>query len=144
MYRQFSVWQLLQVKQPLDIFLSHDWPRGITNHGDSQQLLRSKSFLREEIENDSFGSPPAWSILTQLQPRFWFSAHMHVKFPAVVRHTQSVGNQSGQTSLSSSGVGSSGGATASVTRFLALDKALPRRDFLHVVHFPGLCMEICF
>jgi hypothetical protein len=44
-----------------------------------------------------------------LQPSYWFSAHMHVKFPSLVQHSS--GKQ---------------------TRFLALDKCLPGRDFLQV------------
>ena len=50
-----------------------------------------------------------------LQPKFWFSAHLHVKFPAIVQHESE--NCSGDRK----------------TRFLALDKCLPRRQFLQVL-----------
>jgi lariat debranching enzyme len=47
-------------------------------------------------------SPQGEQLLRELQPDYWFAAHMHVKFPALVAH--------------------SGGRA---TRFLALDKCLP-------------------
>lgn len=40
---------LLQIKRPVDIGLSHDWPRGIARHGDVHSLFRAKSFLRAEV-----------------------------------------------------------------------------------------------
>jgi lariat debranching enzyme len=58
------------------------------------------------------GSPPSWNLLQTLQPKYWFSAHMHVKFPAIVPHNN-----------------------GKVTKFLALDKVIPRRDFLQVIDF---------
>lgn len=111
--REFDVFQLGQIQQPIDIFLSHDWPRNIAHHGDLQGLLRRKSFLRKEIEEGSFGSPPAEHLLNVLRPTYWFSAHMHTKFPAIVQH--------------------GGAGPCSSTRFLALDKCLPRRDFLQIL-----------
>ena len=38
-----------QIKQPIDIFLTHDWPRNIYNYGNKAQLLSRKQFLREEV-----------------------------------------------------------------------------------------------
>ena len=29
--------------------MSHDWPRGIARYGNTEQLLRKKKFLREEV-----------------------------------------------------------------------------------------------
>jgi len=40
------VWQ---IERPLDIFLSHDWPRGIAKHGNTKRLLSQKSFLEREV-----------------------------------------------------------------------------------------------
>ena len=47
--RALEVYRLLQLKEPLDIFLSHDWPRGVAHHGDKNQLFRAKPFLKEEV-----------------------------------------------------------------------------------------------
>lgn len=112
--RKVDVDRLMRITGPLDIFVSHDWPRGISDHGDLSKLLRAKPFLRREIEEGSFGNPGATHLLHKLQPRYWFSAHVHVKFAALVQHEES----------------------ARETRFLSLDKALPRREFVQVLDIP--------
>lgn len=33
----------------IDVFLSHDWPLGIEQHGDVDWLKREKPFFREEV-----------------------------------------------------------------------------------------------
>lgn len=71
---------------PVDIFMSHDWPRGIYHYGSTEELLRKKRFLRQEVESNTLGSPPAEELLAHLQPSYWFSAHLHVKFAAVMQH----------------------------------------------------------
>jgi hypothetical protein len=47
--RELEVYRLLQLQRPVDIALSHDWPRGIAHHGDMAQLFRAKTFLRREV-----------------------------------------------------------------------------------------------
>eukprot|EP00741_Cyanophora_paradoxa_P005155 tig00000863_g4997.t1 len=80
--RELEVFRLKQLTGPVDVFLSHDWPRGIAHFGDTAGLLRRKPFLRSEVEDGSLGSAPATELLQALQPRWWFSAHLHVKFAA--------------------------------------------------------------
>ncbi|MGH0162863.1 UNVERIFIED_CONTAM: hypothetical protein FKN15_064646 [Acipenser sinensis] len=113
--RNIEVFKLKQIRQPMDIFLSHDWPRGIYHYGNKSQLLKRKSFLREEVESNSLGSPAAAELLQHLQPAYWFSAHLHVKFAAYVQHQA-------QKDL-----------LPRATKFLSLDKCLPHRDFLQIV-----------
>ena len=127
--RRFDVWRLKQLcasdrlrvdavqpRRPVDIMLSHDWPRGVWNHGDHARLVRAKPFLRDDMQTNRLGSPPCWELLQTLRPRYWFSAHLHCKFAAIVPHTANVGTS---------------------TRFLALDKCLPGRDFLQIVEVDG-------
>ena len=77
---------VVQVQEPIDIFLSHDWPQSIYNYGNTQALLRQKKFFREEVMSDTLGSPAAKELLFKLKPDYWFSAHLHCKFAAVVGH----------------------------------------------------------
>eukprot|EP01025_Chloroclados_australasicus_P055307 TRINITY_DN6665_c0_g1_i2.p1 TRINITY_DN6665_c0_g1~~TRINITY_DN6665_c0_g1_i2.p1 ORF type:complete len:591 (-),score=75.62 TRINITY_DN6665_c0_g1_i2:290-2062(-) len=119
--REFDVFKLKQLdaSKGMDIFLSHDWPAGITQDGDLQDLLRRKPFIRAEIERNEFGSPPAMELMDYLKPDYWFSAHMHTKFSAMRQHK------------------GKGKVPAACTKFLALDKCLPRRQFLQIVRIPG-------
>lgn len=109
--RSLDVFKLKLLTQPIDIALSHDWPKGVYHYGNLDQLYQRKGFLREDIESGALGSYAAQEVLKALQPNFWFSAHLHCKFPAQVVHSQ----------------------TGKVTNFLALDKCLPRRKYLEVI-----------
>nr|XP_023661480.1 lariat debranching enzyme [Paramormyrops kingsleyae]XP_023661481.1 lariat debranching enzyme [Paramormyrops kingsleyae]XP_023661482.1 lariat debranching enzyme [Paramormyrops kingsleyae]XP_023661483.1 lariat debranching enzyme [Paramormyrops kingsleyae]XP_023661484.1 lariat debranching enzyme [Paramormyrops kingsleyae]XP_023661485.1 lariat debranching enzyme [Paramormyrops kingsleyae]XP_023661486.1 lariat debranching enzyme [Paramormyrops kingsleyae]XP_023661487.1 lariat debranching enzym len=113
--RNIDVFKLKQIQQPMDIFMSHDWPRGIYHYGSTEQLLRKKKFLRQEVECSSLGSPAAAELLAHLQPAYWFAAHLHVKFAAIMQHQ------------------AQGDCAARTTKFLSLDKCLPYRDFLQVL-----------
>lgn len=95
----------------IDIFLSHDWPRGITKYGNEKVLLKRKPFFRSDIEDDTLGSPANTDLLKKHYPTFWFAAHLHCKFAALV--TEEEGPR--------------------CTKFLALDKCLPRRKFLQII-----------
>ncbi|KAK4472355.1 hypothetical protein MN116_003616 [Schistosoma mekongi] len=110
--RNLEVFRLGQIRRRLDILMSHDWPRGIYHYGNTSQLTRRKPHFRNEIESNSLGSPPGEQLLCRLKPRYWFSAHLHCKFSALVDHSHSKTNKS------------------RTTYFLALDKCLPNRHYL--------------
>ncbi|XP_021721186.1 lariat debranching enzyme-like isoform X2 [Chenopodium quinoa] len=122
--REYDVHKLMQVQEPIDIFLSHDWPVGITDCGNWRELVRKKPFFEKEIQERTLGSKPAAKLLEKLKPSYWFSAHLHCKFSALVQH----------------------GEGGSMTKFLALDKCLPNRKFLQIIEIesdPGP-LEICY
>lgn len=68
-------------------------------------------FYRNDIKNNMLGSPPSMQLLELHYPSYWFSAHLHCKFAALVPEK---------------------GGTR-VTKFLALDKCLPKRKFLQIL-----------
>ncbi|KAI5896523.1 DBR1-domain-containing protein [Schizophyllum commune H4-8] len=83
--REYCVRRLSLLSSPR-IFLSHDWPQGIEHAGDLQGLLRRKNHFRADVQNHALGSPPLRGLLHQLQPEWWFSAHLHTRFEATVVH----------------------------------------------------------
>ncbi|KAF9990747.1 lariat debranching enzyme [Mortierella antarctica] len=91
--RKYDVYKMLQVKEPMDIFLSHDWPLGIEQFGDVQWLLRKKKFFKDEIRDNTLGSLAYEHVLTSLKPAHWFSAHLHVRFTAVVQWNNAINAQ---------------------------------------------------
>ena len=93
--------------ETIDIMLSHDWPRGITDYGNVQQLLRFKKHFKDDIERNELGSQPAMDVLEYLLPTYWFAGHLHCKFAAIYKEK---------------------------TKFLALDKCLPNRRFLQIIN----------
>lgn len=145
--------------QRLDIVMSHDWPRGIEQHGDSQGLIRQKPFFRSEINSNTLGSPANEELLQALKPHLWFSAHLHVKFKATVKHATGTQCQSNKRRSKSPPAGrkqrgsSPEGTTKFIgldskqspcagpdltdlmTKFMSLDKCLPRRHCISILHY---------
>ena len=110
--REVDVFRLaLLGERSVDAVVSHDWPRGVERHGDAAGLARRKPHFRDEMQRNDLGSPANEILLNALKPAHWFSAHLHCKFAALVNH----------------------GDGGKPTRFLALDKCLPRRDFLQLI-----------
>jgi len=163
-----------------DIMISHDWPRGIAYHGNLPQLLRKKPYFKQEIEDNELGSPANEVLLNTLKPKYWFAAHLHVKFEALVRHNDDNDKKSlendtkqeaavvGEAKTEEStepdneekpkvdtesiknnttefvGMESNDGIcpassnmetlTDQMTRFLSLDKCLPKRRHIQITH----------
>ena len=142
--------------------MSHDWPTGIHRFGDHRGLLAKKPHFRDDIERGELGSQPAEMLLKKLKPKYWFSAHLHVKFAAFVDHgavepeadegeivledsddDMKREKSPGKRALSPSATDSESkrqrqeeealSKPHQTTRFLALDKCLPHRDFLQIL-----------
>lgn len=123
--RNLEIFRLKQLTGNIDVFLSHDWPSGITKYGNENVLLKRKPFFKNDIENNMLGSPPSMELLEHHYPSYWFSAHLHCKFAALVPEKDGT----------------------RVTKFLALDKCLPKRKFLQVVeieHNPDLPVKLYY
>ncbi|CAH2091061.1 unnamed protein product [Euphydryas editha] len=112
--RALDVYRLSHIKEKIHVMLSHDWPRGITSYGDTNDLLRRKPFLRDDVESNRLGSPPGEKLIHTLKPKYWFAAHLHCQFAARVKHEND-----------------------EETKFLALDKCLPKRKHLQILDLPS-------
>ena len=47
--REYDVFKLKQLKDPVDIFVSHDWPLGITECGNWEKLIQRKPHFEKEV-----------------------------------------------------------------------------------------------
>jgi lariat debranching enzyme len=81
--REFDVRKLLQIREQVDVGISHDWPRGIERHGDERWLFKNKPDFQAESKDGTLGSPAAEYVMDRLRPPYWFSAHLHCRFPAI-------------------------------------------------------------
>lgn len=124
--RSIDIFRLKQLRPhetmkgpPVDIMISHDWPAGITDYGDVDQLLKLKPYFKEDIQKNTLGNPASLGLLFDIRPRYWLAAHLHCIFAALVPH------QRGKNEMEE----------VPPTRFLSLDKPLPHRHFLQALEF---------
>jgi Lariat debranching enzyme, C-terminal domain len=89
--RELDVRKLLSVRTQVDVGLSHDWPQGVEWCGQHRWLFGRKDRFEAEAINGKLGSVPAAQCLDRLRPAYWFSAHLHIKYPALVQHEQAGG-----------------------------------------------------
>jgi lariat debranching enzyme len=94
--REFDVRKLLLVRTQVDVGLSHDWPRAIEKHGDSETLFKKKRDFRQESLDGTLGNVAAKYVMDRLRPPYWFSAHLHVKFAAVRRYQEEKENSASE------------------------------------------------
>ncbi|KAK9466377.1 lariat debranching enzyme, C-terminal domain-containing protein [Lipomyces arxii] len=97
--RQYEIQKLSNITGKIDIVLSHDWPAGIEHYGDLKELLHKKKHFESDVERGELGSPPAMALLKQIRPRNWLSGHLHVKFPAIVKHDRQPEEKSPESTL---------------------------------------------
>lgn len=110
---------MMNIKEPIDIMLSHDWPRGVYRYGDYETMINKKKHFTREVLEGQLGSPANEVLMNFHQPKYWFSAHLHYKLPALVPHP-----------------------SGKVTRFLSLSKCLPNHDYLQVFEIPeSMCTK---
>ena len=153
--RKMDFAPLFMIRDNLDIMLSHDWPDGVVYHGDIEKLLKRKPYFRRDINKGELGSPVSWELLRKLRPKWWLSAHLHVKYEAIIKHKDiSSEEQCSHTddrnpdeielNLDTSADNSEetrevlGNKATLVsenmeTKFLALDKCLPGREWFQVI-----------
>ncbi|KAF2842210.1 DBR1-domain-containing protein [Patellaria atrata CBS 101060] len=84
--RELDVRKLLQLRTQVDVGISHDWPQGVEWKGDYRDLFRKKSLFEADAREGQLGSIAAKQVLERLRPSYWFSAHLHIKYSAVVNH----------------------------------------------------------
>ena len=161
--RECDVTRLLQIQTPVDIGLSHDWPRRVEFFGDYKKLFAMKPHFFDSVNINNLGSHAAEQILCHLRPSYWFSGHMHVKFSATVTHPSDAKRDllqdleiperyrsqmppsMFQPPFKASKPRGDKRATTSTpskiknltTQFLALDKPGPQQNFLSLLEIPA-------
>lgn len=118
--RLFDVLPLLLYEEDdIDFVMTHDWPQNVFHNKDpsiENQLLKIKPFFRDDIKSGKLGAVLYDKIMNNLRPEIWFSAHLHIKYETTIQY------ENGDS-----------------TKFIALDKLVPRRlaDGVKQFEFPG-------
>ncbi|TYJ44671.1 hypothetical protein E1A91_A02G000200v1 [Gossypium mustelinum] len=86
--REYDAYKLMHLEELIDIFLSHDWPFGIADYANCNNLFATKKHFKDEIQQGTLGCKPAAQLLEKLKPSYCFSAQLHCKFTAVVEHEE--------------------------------------------------------
>ncbi|KAI0415526.1 lariat debranching enzyme, C-terminal domain-containing protein [Xylaria grammica] len=84
--REIDVRKLLLLREQVDVGLSHDWPRAIENHGNASTLWKMKPDFERDSIKGILGNPAAEYVMDRLRPAYWFSAHLHCKYPAIKKY----------------------------------------------------------
>ena len=87
--REIDTRKLLQFRSQVDVGISHDWPRGVEWKGDYRTLFKKKRGFEEDAQAGNLGNVAAQQVLDRLRPKLWLSAHLHVKYSAVIGHKKS-------------------------------------------------------
>lgn len=131
----------LRLLQPCSsaVVVSHDWPEGVYKY-DRSTLLRKKPFFKKDMDRGELGSPANWDLLEYLKPSYWFAAHLHVKFkveidwsePPTKRNRDEISLDLDTLDSDTSDLNNEAGETT----FVALDKCLPKRNYMELVDLP--------
>ncbi|KAL6935198.1 uncharacterized protein HGUI_03075 [Hanseniaspora guilliermondii] len=110
---------LLYEENDIDFVMTHDWPQNVFHNEDphiESQLLKIKPFFRDDINSGKLGSTIYDKIMDTLRPEIWFSAHLHINYETSIEYEN-----------------------GDFTKFIALDKLVPRRltDGVKQFEFPG-------
>ncbi|KZF19408.1 DBR1-domain-containing protein [Xylona heveae TC161] len=93
--REIDIRKMLQIRTQVDIGISHDWPKGIEWKGNYKSLFAKKDLFEADARSGRLGSTAAKYVLERLRPPYWFSAHLHIKYAAVVEHDSPAADATG-------------------------------------------------
>lgn len=141
---------MMNNKKQMDIMLSHDWPDEVAYHGNIEELLRIKPFFRKDINNHELGSPIDWELLCRFKPKWWLSAHLHVRYKASIQHATKdssekvsdmnkdeinldLSDDDENIETNKNNVELMEDDKPQTTEFLALDKCMPGRKWMDVI-----------
>ena len=132
--RELDVRKLLQIRSQVDIGISHDWPKGVEWKGNWKQLFRFKKHFEEDARSGQLGSVAAQTVMNLLRPKWWFSAHLHCKYAAVVEHEQQTAAQqpfpaAGANGAKSASASNNASTNASHTSEVAMNEDEIELDF---------------